>query len=152
MQGDAVHPGPRRRGTRGRWPWMCFFFVQDPIPRQVFDDIVKTHPDTLAKFLDFIEKRRTARFECCETWGQCFLIYIFVANAFIVSPFNTYAMHFKSSYTQQQCNVSPNTLYPGGIRTRVFLFLRRMRRPLRHAARAMGSMLCYRKYCCQRMG
>jgi hypothetical protein len=28
------------------------------------------------------------------------------------------------------------SLYPGGIRTRVVLFLRRMRCPLRHAARA----------------
>jgi hypothetical protein len=56
-----------------------------------------------------------------------------VANAFI-SPFNTQSMHIKSFYTQQHCYVSLKTLYPGGIRTRVFLFLRRMRCPLRHAA------------------
>jgi hypothetical protein len=58
-----------------------------------------------------------------------------VANAFI-SPFNTQTMQIKSFYTQQHCYVSLKTLYPGGIRTRVFLFLRRMRCPLRHAARA----------------
>jgi hypothetical protein len=46
-------------------------------------------------------------------------------------------MHIKSFYTQQHCYVSPKkTLYPGGIWTRVFMFLRRMRCPLRHAARA----------------
>jgi hypothetical protein len=45
----------------------------------------------------------------------------FVANAFI---------HIKSLYTQQHCYVSLKTLYPGGIRTRVFSFLRRMRCPL----------------------
>jgi hypothetical protein len=38
--------------------------------------------------------------------------------------------------TQQHYYVSLKTLYPGGIRTRVFTFLRRMRCPLRHAARA----------------
>jgi hypothetical protein len=51
--------------------------------------------------------------------------------------FNTQTMHFKSSYTQQHCYVFLKTLYPGGIRTRVFLFLRRMRCPLRHAARVV---------------
>jgi hypothetical protein len=45
-------------------------------------------------------------------------------------------MHLKSFYTQQHCYVSLKTLYPGGIQTRVFSFLRRMRCPLRHAARA----------------
>jgi hypothetical protein len=30
----------------------------------------------------------------------------------------------------------PETLYPGGIRTQVFLFLKRMQCPLRHAAKA----------------
>jgi hypothetical protein len=39
-------------------------------------------------------------------------------------------------YTQQHCYVSLKTLYPGGIRTRVFLFLRRMWCRLRHAAKA----------------
>jgi hypothetical protein len=60
---------------------------------------------------------------------------IFVAKA-PISPFNAQAMHIKSFYTQRHCYVSLKTLYPGGIRTRVFLFLRQMRCPLRHAARA----------------
>jgi hypothetical protein len=42
-----------------------------------------------------------------------------VANAFI-SPFDKQTIHFKSFYIQQHCDVSLNTLYPGGIRTRVF--------------------------------
>jgi hypothetical protein len=50
--------------------------------------------------------------------------------------FNTQTMHIKSFYTQQNCYVPLKTLYPGGIQTRVFLFLRRMRCPLRHSARA----------------
>jgi hypothetical protein len=58
-----------------------------------------------------------------------------LSNAFI-SHFNTQTMHIKSFYTQQHCYVSQKTLHPGGIRTRVFLFLSRMRCPLRHAARA----------------
>jgi hypothetical protein len=55
--------------------------------------------------------------------------------------FNTQTMHIKLFYTQQHCYVSLKTLYPGGIRTRVFLFLRRMRCPLRHAARALYEIL-----------
>jgi hypothetical protein len=62
-------------------------------------------------------------------------MYTVVDNAFI-SPFNSQTMHIKWFYTQQHCYVSLKTLYPGGIWTRVFLLLRRMRRPLRHAARA----------------
>jgi hypothetical protein len=51
--------------------------------------------------------------------------------------FNTQTMHIKSFYTQQHCYVSlQKNLYPGGIQTRVFLFLRQMRCPLRHAAMA----------------
>jgi hypothetical protein len=53
-----------------------------------------------------------------------------VANSFI-SPFKTQTMHIKSFYTQQHLYVSIETLYPGGIRTRVFLFLRRMTAPHR---------------------
>jgi hypothetical protein len=49
--------------------------------------------------------------------------------------FNTQTMHIKLFYTQQHCYVSLKALYPGGIWTWVFLFLRRMRCPLRHAAR-----------------
>jgi hypothetical protein len=45
-------------------------------------------------------------------------------------------MHIMSFYTQQHCYVSLKTLYPGGIQTRVFLFVKQMRCPLRHAARA----------------
>jgi hypothetical protein len=41
-----------------------------------------------------------------------------------------YVSHFIHNST-----VSLKTLYPGGIWTWVFLFLRRMRYPLRHAAR-----------------
>jgi hypothetical protein len=50
----------------------------------------------------------------------------------LVLLFNTQAMHIKSFYTQQHCYVSLKTLHPGGIRTRVFLFLRQRR----HAARS----------------
>jgi hypothetical protein len=46
-------------------------------------------------------------------------------------------MHIKSFYTQQHCYVSLKALYPGGIRTWVFSFLKRMRCPLHHAARAI---------------
>jgi hypothetical protein len=64
----------------------------------------------------------------------------FLKNIFRPWPsfllFNTQTMHIKSFYTQQHCRVSLKTLYPGGIRTQVFLFLRQMRCPLRHAARA----------------
>jgi hypothetical protein len=49
-------------------------------------------------------------------------------------------MHIKSFYTQQHCCVSLKTLYPGGIRTQVFLFLRQMRCPLRHSARALSIL------------
>jgi hypothetical protein len=49
---------------------------------------------------------------------------------------NTQTMHFKLFYTQKHSHVSLKTLYPGGIRARVFLFLRQMQCPLRHAARA----------------
>jgi hypothetical protein len=48
-----------------------------------------------------------------------------------ISPFKTQTMHIKSSYTQQHCYVSLKILYPGGIRTWVFLLLRWMRCPLR---------------------
>jgi hypothetical protein len=65
-----------------------------------------------------------------------------VDNAFI-SPFKTQTMHIKSFNTQQHCYISLKTLHPGGIRTRVFLFLRWMRCPLRHVARAMCSMYAY---------
>jgi hypothetical protein len=51
-------------------------------------------------------------------------------------PFNTQTMHIKSFYTQQHCYESLKTLYPGGIWARVFLFLRQLGCPLRHAARA----------------
>jgi hypothetical protein len=47
-----------------------------------------------------------------------------VANAYI-SSFNTQTMHTKPFYTQQHFYVPLKTLYPGSIRTRVFLFLRR---------------------------
>jgi hypothetical protein len=52
------------------------------------------------------------------------------------SHFNTQTIHIKSFYTQQHGYVSLKTLYHGGIRTRAFSFLRQMRCPLRHAARA----------------
>jgi hypothetical protein len=40
---------------------------------------------------------------------------VFVANAFI-SAFKTQTMHIRSFNTQQHCNVSLKTLYPGGLR------------------------------------
>jgi hypothetical protein len=69
-----------------------------------------------------------------------------------ISPFNSQTMHIKSFYTQQHCYVSLKTFYPGGIRTQVFLFMRRMRCPLRHAARAgrmyaVGKKLEKFRYC-----
>jgi hypothetical protein len=75
------------------------------------------------------------------TWLLYCLKNIFAAYAFI-SPFNTQTMHIKSYYTQQHCYDSLKTLYPGGIGTRVFSFLRRMRCPLRHAARYFCTVLC----------
>jgi ethanolamine utilization cobalamin adenosyltransferase len=67
-----------------------------------------------------------------------FLKNIFVANGFI-SPFNAQTVHIKSvMYIHNSTAIFPSkTLYPCGIRTRVFLFLRRMRCPLRHAAKAI---------------
>jgi hypothetical protein len=64
---------------------------------------------------------------------------LFVVNVFI-SPFNTQTMHIKSFCTQQHCYVSLKALYPGGIQTGVFSFLRRMRCPLRHAALGQGKI------------
>jgi hypothetical protein len=46
-------------------------------------------------------------------------------------------MHILSFYTQQHCYA----LYPGGIRTRVFLFLRQMRCPLCHATRVFFLLI-----------
>jgi hypothetical protein len=46
-----------------------------------------------------------------------------------ISPFNTQQC-ILSFYTQHHCYVFLKTLYPGGIWTRDFLFLRRMRCPL----------------------
>jgi hypothetical protein len=57
----------------------------------------------------------------------------------VIFYFNTQTMHIQSFYTQQYCYVSLKTLYPGGIRARVFSFLRRIRCPLRHAARAIST-------------
>jgi hypothetical protein len=48
--------------------------------------------------------------------------------------FKTQTMHLKSFYTH--CYVSLKHLFPGEIRTRVLISLRRMRCPLRHAASA----------------
>jgi hypothetical protein len=42
-------------------------------------------------------------------------------------------MHIKYLHTQQYWHISLKTLYHGGIRTRVFLLLRRMRCPLRRS-------------------
>jgi hypothetical protein len=73
----------------------------------------------------------------------CILLFknIFVANAFI-SLFNTQTMHIILFFTQQHCYVSLKTLYPGRIRTWVFSFVRRMRCPLRYAARGYSNLLC----------
>jgi hypothetical protein len=74
----------------------------------------------------------------CESTGEGRVLKnIFVANASI-SPFNAHTMHIKSFYTQ---HISIKTLYPGGIQTRVFSFLRWMWCPLRHAARAESEEL-----------
>jgi hypothetical protein len=67
-------------------------------------------------------------------WTYLFNLNIFRANAFIYL-FQYTNNSYKVIYTQH-CYVYLKTLYPGGIRTRVFLFLRQIRCPLRHAARA----------------
>jgi hypothetical protein len=64
-----------------------------------------------------------------------FLNIYFVAVA-INSSFNTQTMHIKSFSAQQHFYVPLKTLYPGGIQTPVFSFLRRMLCPLRHVTRA----------------
>jgi hypothetical protein len=76
------------------------------------------------------------------------LLYIFVANAFI-SPFWTHkqCIHIKSFYTQPYNYVSLKTSCPGGIRTWVVLFLRRLRCPLRHAAGAQFQFLARAGIC-----
>jgi hypothetical protein len=53
----------------------------------------------------------------------------------------TQTMHIKPFNTQQHFYVSLKTLYPVGIWTRVFSFLRQMRCPLRHAARTLQLQL-----------
>jgi hypothetical protein len=66
----------------------------------------------------FVTAIKVSRFYVCTyicTIDSIFVFYfyflnIFVANAFI-SPFNTQAMHIKSSYTQQHCYVSLKTLH-----------------------------------------
>jgi hypothetical protein len=70
--------------------------------------------------------------------GKCSVFIISFLNFFIFlwpMPlfllFNTQTMHSKSFYTALLC--FPKS--PGGILARVFLFLRRTRCPLRHAAR-----------------
>jgi hypothetical protein len=70
-----------------------------------------------------------------------YLFNMFVANAYI-SSFKTQTMSIKSFYAQQNNYVSLKTLCPSGIRTWAFLFLRRMRCSLRHAAR-VNEMLIY---------
>jgi hypothetical protein len=62
--------------------------------------------------------------------------YIYYMAIDFISHFNTQTMHVKSLYAQQHCYVSQKKLIPCRIRTRVFLFLRRLRCSLRHAARA----------------
>jgi hypothetical protein len=57
---------------------------------------------------------------------------IFVVTVAFISPFNAQTMHIKSFNTQQLGYDFLKTLHPGGIRTRVFLFLSQ----LRHAAKA----------------
>jgi hypothetical protein len=58
-----------------------------------------------------------------------------VAKTFIFPFQHTNNAYYDILYTAALQRF-PKTLYPGGIRTWVFLFLRRMRCPLRHAARA----------------
>jgi hypothetical protein len=65
--------------------------------------------------------------------------------------YNIQTMHIKSFYKQKHCYVFLKTLYPGGIRTRVFSFLRRMQWcPLRHAARAGPKNLIIQKRALER--
>jgi hypothetical protein len=68
------------------------------------------------------------------------LKYIFVDNAFICQKTHTNNAVVTLYTTALLC--FPKTLYPGGIRTRVFLFQRRIRCLLRHAARAQEMLYC----------
>jgi hypothetical protein len=58
---------------------------------------------------------------------------------FILLSFNTQTMYIKSFLYTTALLCFPKNLIPGGIRTRVFSFLRRVQCPLRHAARAKDS-------------
>jgi hypothetical protein len=110
-------------------------------------DLFQISPERSESLLSWSFSRGRAVFASLFSTGisdtvphRLLLFYIFVANAFI-SPFNTQTMQIKSFYTQQHCFFPLITLYLDGIRTRVFLFLKRMRCPLRHAARAPHRLL-----------
>jgi hypothetical protein len=78
-------------------------------------------------------------------WGACLASKIFLkyfCGQCLYFSFQLTNNAFKSIYTEQYCYFSYKPIYPGGIQTRVFSFLRCMRCPLRHAARASS-----RKYC-----
>jgi hypothetical protein len=114
---------------------LFLYFCHCGIPRGIFSDWVQ-------RCLLQVARLNSTR----DIGWQFFYFYlflnIFVANAFI-STFNTQTMHIKSFWTQQHCYVSLKTLYPGGIRTRVFSFQRRMRCPLRHAAVFYSICFCF---------
>jgi hypothetical protein len=80
---------------------------------------------------------------CAQLFPHKIYIFLNCGQCLFSSFFNTQTMHIKSFYSQQHCFVSLKTSYPEGIRTRVFLFQRRMRCPLRHAARAHGIILYF---------
>jgi hypothetical protein len=111
----------------GRNLKLCFNFVWcifRPSPETIMLTYVVLHCNFRPHYIE-------------ERWTNLtnyFLKYFFVANAFI--SFNTQTMHIKSFFTQQHCYVSLKTLYPGGIPTWVFSFLRRMRCPMHYATRA----------------
>jgi hypothetical protein len=73
------------------------------------------------------------------------LNYIFVANAFTYFSFSdTQTIKtFRHFVNNSTARFPQKTLHPGVIRTRVFLFLRRMRCPLSHAARALNKFVIY---------
>ena len=57
---NTLHAVKNKAQNTTKWPSL-FHLLQDPLPRQVYDDVVRTHPELLSEFLDFIDKRKTAR-------------------------------------------------------------------------------------------
>jgi hypothetical protein len=121
------------------WLSSKVFWVWDPT---IGDGIISSLDNGMLKKSNCVVPKRHTSAPLARCVATCGLKKIFCGRCLYFSFFNTQTMHIKSFYTQQQCYVSLKTLYPGGIRTRVFLFLRQIRCPLRHAARAHMRDCC----------